>query len=225
MGSEATTSTISTSHYIHCFNPCQAAVDKFLFLYGTKTSYWIGGDGSSADKGLGYENKNFPSFREYSLSSRLEALCSFDEADALRDCPSGWVPGPANNCYLAKGAVSRSFAELNAYCNSERSHVLRIDSDAENEFIRNLLPNTKIWLDLRYYPAVDAFLRTDGQTNQFGAWSRDKPEQHLGDGVCASLDTASGLWRNKKCYSGGNEVVCEMAMKPPAPPKTVAPQA
>ncbi|KAK3792936.1 hypothetical protein RRG08_064199, partial [Elysia crispata] len=188
----------------------KAAIDNFLFLYGTKTSYWIGGNGSSTDKGMGYENKYFPDLKEYSLSSRLVALCLMDEADTLQSCPSGWVTGLDNNCYLNKGAVTRSFEELSAYCNSERSHVLQIESDAENEFIRTLVPDSKVWLDLRYYSAADAFLRSDGQANQYSGWNGVKPEQNLGHGVCASLDTSSGQWRNKRCYSGGHKVVCEM---------------
>ncbi|GFN91404.1 hypothetical protein PoB_001791000 [Plakobranchus ocellatus] len=73
-----------------------------------------------------------------------------------------------------------------------------------------MLPDSKVWIDLRYYPAADAFLRSDGQANTWSAWNTDSPEQHLSNGVCASLDTTSGQWRNKQCYSGGHKVVCEM---------------
>lgn len=188
------------------------ALVNYLFVRGDKTGYWIAGSGSSDDTGLGFDNRYFPTLKDYSLSSKLVALCLLDEVDAVQDCPSGWVPGLDNNCYLIQGATTNSFEDLSAYCNSERSHVLRIESQEENDFVTTLVPDTKVWLDLRYYPAVDAFLGSDGQPSQFGAWSRGNPKQHLGEGVCANLDTSTGEWRNKRCYSGTITVVCEMEM-------------
>ncbi|RUS89299.1 hypothetical protein EGW08_002906 [Elysia chlorotica] len=188
----------------------KANIDNFLFMYGIATSYWIGGNGTTPDKGLGYENKYFPDLREYSKSSRMLALCMLDEVDTVQKCPTGWIPGPENNCYLNKGAITRIFEEVGVYCNGDRSHVLRIESDVENEFIRKMVPDSRVWLDLRYYPAADAFLSSDGQRSLFSAWSKDSPRQHLGNGMCAGLDTASGLWRNKQCYSGSHTVICEM---------------
>ncbi|GFN91402.1 wsc domain-containing protein 1 [Plakobranchus ocellatus] len=53
----------------------KATLNNFLFLYGVKTNVWTGGNGSTPDLGLGFENKYFPNLRDYSPSTKLGALC------------------------------------------------------------------------------------------------------------------------------------------------------
>uniref|UniRef100_A0A5K3FAA0 C-type lectin domain-containing protein n=2 Tax=Mesocestoides corti TaxID=53468 RepID=A0A5K3FAA0_MESCO len=101
-------------------------------------------------------NSPLPALCGYFLDEHFLANNEVHDASAL--CPSGWKQFDSN-CYrldAVDGGLSWSQSEQ--ACVAEGGHLASIHSDAEDEFIRSLLPNDKPvnpWIGLRVFNDVD----------------------------------------------------------------------
>ncbi|KAL4629352.1 hepatic lectin-like isoform X1 [Arapaima gigas] len=134
--------------------------------------------------------------------NRSSATCS--------SCATGWR-FHRGKCYFFSSS-RMSWTRSRDFCTSVGGHLVIINSEAEQAFIRTSAAE-RLWTGLSSPEARDQWVWLDNMPMAVGAqfWFREAWRQlsggSNGGGACASLDVALG-WQRRHC-SAVNKFVCE----------------
>ena len=104
------------------------------------------------------------------------------------------------------------WTDADAHCRNLNSHLVSINSNAENEFVKSLAgqSNNLLWIGVFSYDSDSSRLHwADGSSVNFTNWftypsvgstpkGRKRRAYHS---FCVSYDTISALWLNKSCLN------------------------
>ncbi|XP_070199787.1 cell surface hyaluronidase CEMIP2-like isoform X2 [Littorina saxatilis] len=183
-----------------------------LFRLGVDQDYWT----ANTNKVIKWSNSVYAGAKVLKTDV-AGALCVLDTLDSTNRCPTDWVEN-GGSCYLTLGTVVKSYSAGAALCErgSSDSHLVRVDSEAENTFLSTLVPTgsaatENMLLGFYYSPRHDQFVWQSGDLPTYSSWSSGNGKQNLAGGSCAVLDsTTSGSWSNAPCDQLTGNLVCEM---------------
>ena len=119
-------------------------------------------------------------------------------------CGDGWK-GYGSNCYIFS-YLTQTIEYASQTCSFKGGHLVDIHSQAENEFVRSLVPSdyTEIFLGyLRKSSAPDGFVwEITGQAGTYTNWKPGQPDYEYGMDNCTAMDTrpGEGGWSDVRCW-------------------------
>lgn len=104
------------------------------------------------------------------------------------------------NAYLLCTGAAVPHTDARAACSRLGATLLSIESDAENRFVASLT-DSRIWLDLTDEVNEGTFVRADGTSPGFFAWSESEPNDSGGTEDCGEVYTTgdTGRWNDVTC--------------------------
>ncbi|XP_067667581.1 perlucin-like [Haliotis asinina] len=111
----------------------------------------------------------------------LCALASVTAAENTRRCPEGFLEH-GSSCYWFS-RIKGSFAEARSYCQFFGSHLARITSKDEDDFIRSKVNKTEngspgYWLGGTDLMKEDTFMWEGGSPLSYDKWSPGQPDNN-----------------------------------------------
>ncbi|XP_045156977.1 perlucin-like protein [Mercenaria mercenaria] len=121
---------------------------------------------------------------------------------ACAQCPDTWIQYKGS-CYLFV-AAKNTFSRAESHCLSLGSHLIHIENDLENEFIRSQLTTLKekeYWIGLTDAGTEGIFKWVDdNSTASFTDWYRGNPNNGGGNENCVHFrDTYNYTWNDQEC--------------------------
>merc|ERR1712137_124589 len=132
------------------------------------------------------------------------------------DCPDYWTSFEGS-CYLFPDHHQMNFKEAERFCNaSYSSHLVHINSPAENAFIKTYLKKMKDephWMDLTDMYNEGKYMWNDtGSLVEFSDWAPGQPDNWIGgDEDCILFfDDDDYKWHDAPC-GHDHEPICELS--------------
>ncbi|XP_076451163.1 cell surface hyaluronidase CEMIP2-like [Babylonia areolata] len=216
--SHLTVSQVQANYTCHMSGGLLASADdltsemqlmKMLYRLGQEQSYWV----SKLNEVLTWRGSVY-NLTKVTKSSKAGAVCILESTDNMQDCFTGWMR-EGQSCYLDLGEEVNDYSSGASRCETEdgASHLVSVESAAENSFLQGLAGSSDVLLGLRYTPRYDAFAWRSGElTASFSPWDDKNGHEKLVRGSCAVLKGSTGLWENAKCHNLLARVICEMPL-------------
>ncbi|KAK0423799.1 hypothetical protein QR680_008337 [Steinernema hermaphroditum] len=128
-------------------------------------------------------------------------------------CYTGWTLNRETRfCYMAAVNNEAKWAEAEAYCLEQDSHLASIHDPKENAFVESLAfagnTNTEAWLGGHYYDEDKQFHWTDGCPFDYANWAPNEPIRPDVDN-CLEMSLWNGLWNDISCELKTRVIVCK----------------
>ncbi|XP_045180165.2 C-type lectin domain family 10 member A-like [Mercenaria mercenaria] len=124
------------------------------------------------------------------------------------DCPDTWVPFEGS-CYLF-GHQKLTFVEAEHYCNQHSAHLVHVEGQEENAFIKDYLRFEKgdmWWMGLTD-DEVEGIWKWYGEVEkpEFTNWAPGQPDNGASHEDCAEFDLRThygwdGKWNDVYCHA------------------------
>lgn len=143
----------------------------------------------------------------------LPSVPKQDSPSAESSCDRGWTFfEDTRHCYVVSGHV-KSWDEAQAHCEllNEKAHLVTIESDAENEFVLDLVKligRPKAWIGMK--AALGWY---DSSHVSYTNWASGEPEGQATN-PCVWMygeEEPQGFWKTDKCEVESDiGIVCKM---------------
>ena len=123
---------------------------------------------------------------------------------------SGWSYFPeANSCYKVFDSP-KTWPEASNQCVSQGSLLVTITSNAENDFVCSLAPNTDLWIGYTRRTS-HGWTWVDSNKNRYTNWAQGQPDDNGGKQFCAMIWGWKKIktWDDRRCTVRQN-FVCKM---------------
>lgn len=129
-----------------------------------------------------------------------------DTQTALPNCPASYVAIHGTSKYRVG---TGTWYEAQEACADEGTHLVVIQSQSENAFVRSLRPQGKIWIGMSDHLQEQTFRWIDGSdvTGGFDHWEQGQPDDAGGSEDCGAMKVGGG-WEDLNCTSS-HAFVCE----------------
>ncbi|KAJ8040400.1 Alpha-N-acetylgalactosamine-specific lectin [Holothuria leucospilota] len=144
---------------------------------------------------------------------------------AQGNCLPEWTEWNGH-CYRYMSQYRKNWAEASNICKTEsqknRGHLVTIESEKENEFLRNwwinILSPLKggkwqyIWTGLNDIDEEGTFVWSDGSHVTYTNWGESQPDNRFNNSDCVTMvvrrASDPGKWDDARCY-GRRAYICE----------------
>ncbi|XP_048251020.1 perlucin-like [Haliotis rufescens] len=140
-------------------------------------------------------------------------LCTLVSVDAVSSpCPLGFVEHK-KSCYWFSKTLA-NFAEARSYCQYFGSHLAKVTSKDEDDFVRGHAARhgkaANYWLGATDLNVEGTWLWEGQQAMDYSNWSRSQPDNGGGAEHCLDIKQIyeSYLWNDENCNTGVN-FICE----------------
>ena len=120
-------------------------------------------------------------------------------------------PATGHRYYLFTDTQSqsrRSWSAARSICEGDGAHLVVIDNDVENAFVRSLLDIGRMWIGLHDQNTEGKFEWVTGASFSYQNWALSEPNNH-NDQDCHEMYT-NGEWNDSYCgYYNDRRFVCE----------------
>ncbi|XP_053383513.1 C-type lectin mannose-binding isoform-like [Mercenaria mercenaria] len=128
----------------------------------------------------------------------------YNTSDAV-ECQDDWTTY-GTSCYLF-GHQSLSFYSAENYCRQHKGHLVHINGDAENTFIREHLRNMKgtgWWIGLTDDAVENTWIWYDtNEKTEYTDWAPNQPDNAGNNEDCVEFNMSSGYnghWNDAPCH-------------------------
>ncbi|XP_046337481.2 perlucin-like [Haliotis rufescens] len=143
------------------------------------------------------------------VSVLLCSLAPLTVAEGICPCPTGFVQYQ-QACYWFSN-IAGSFAEARSYCQFFRSHLARITSKEEDDFVRSYAKETgrapDYWLGATDLITERTFVWEVGDTLNYTNWHSDEPNKKT-ENCLGYKQLYDYLWNDYRCDVAIN-FICE----------------
>ncbi|XP_018429119.1 PREDICTED: hepatic lectin-like [Nanorana parkeri] len=122
-----------------------------------------------------------------------------------RSCENGWVEFEGH-CYFFSG-FELNWAQAEMICLNRGSHLVIINSQAEQNFLQSKTNRRYYWIGLTDLETEGTFKWIDGTGLSYTSWRNGEPNDGLGKEDCAHL-FSEGKWNDYPCNSNSS-AICE----------------
>ncbi|PVD27527.1 hypothetical protein C0Q70_12689 [Pomacea canaliculata] len=125
-------------------------------------------------------------------------------------CPDDWTYFEGS-CYLYVNEYS-NWHDSKSICESLRSHLVEVTSDAENNFVANMVRLHKvnnIWAGMQDFAQDGHFVWLSSlQPPVYTHWIPGQPDDAFGGEDCLEI-LPTGLWNDRECDDYRSYPLCE----------------
>ncbi|XP_053393990.1 C-type lectin-like [Mercenaria mercenaria] len=128
-------------------------------------------------------------------------------------CPDGWLHY-RGSCYLfPNGNLTFTFNDAEYFCNQHGSHLVHIESESENTFLKYQMRERKdssYWTGLTDPNSKRIWTWHNSETEaSFTDWSRHSPNNYDGNQYCVFMELAYNFQWNDFACENKFRAVCE----------------
>ncbi|XP_048251019.1 perlucin-like [Haliotis rufescens] len=145
-------------------------------------------------------------------------LCTFVSVVAVSSpCPPGFVEHKKSCYWFSK--IKANFAEARSYCQYFGSHLARVTSRDEDDFVRGHATihgkAATYWLGATDLNVEGTWLWEGQQAMDYSNWSTGQPDNYGGGEHCLDIKQSYGnyLWNDAPCTSHAANFICEKGVK------------
>ncbi|XP_021380144.1 brevican core protein-like [Mizuhopecten yessoensis] len=110
--------------------------------------------------------------------------------------------------------VQRTYADAQTACNTDGGHLIRIDTEAKQDYIRYILQSTgspHMYIEATDEVTEGVFMWGDGRPINYTNWFATEPNNEAGVENCVMLANANFEWYDIPCNSP-NTYICELSV-------------
>ncbi|XP_077997842.1 macrophage mannose receptor 1-like [Glandiceps talaboti] len=114
------------------------------------------------------------------------------------------------NNYFVNYAKQYTYGEATQFCDSVSSHLVIIDNDEENTYLKDLAiaGGSQLWIGLDDIDVEGEMKWADDSRMTYSGWKKGEPNNFGGNEDCGNIRPADGTWNDMSC-SKHNGFICE----------------
>ncbi|XP_060077721.1 ladderlectin-like [Ylistrum balloti] len=130
------------------------------------------------------------------------------------NCPSTYSYRDSVQLCFKINYIARTRANAQAACNSDGGHLIRVDTEAKQNYIRSVLQaagSSHMYIDASDELTEGVFLWGDGRPVNYSDWFSSEPNNEDGVENCVMLANVNYEWYDVPCHSS-KAYICEISV-------------